>query len=180
MFNSLRFTSRLGLRAVRWNSTASSGSPPLMAHMRNDLKVAMRAKDTARLNVLRGIISEFNNAAKTPNPISTDLQLLALIRKRLASVKEAAQQFAEADRPDLKEKEDQQAEVLQGYAGQVTTMGAEEIEQIVEQEVTKLKGAGQKVDKGVLFKTLFAPGGAFDGKPVERAEVAKIASKFLQ
>lgn len=48
MFNSLRFTSRLGLRAVRWNSTASSGSPPLMAQMRNDLKVAMRAKDTAR------------------------------------------------------------------------------------------------------------------------------------
>lgn len=44
---SLRLPARLPLRAVRWNSSAPT-TPPLMAKIRSDLKVAMRAKDTAR------------------------------------------------------------------------------------------------------------------------------------
>jgi hypothetical protein len=47
MFKAIRFSSRVGLRTVRWNSTSSS-VPPLMAKLRSDLKDAMRAKDTPR------------------------------------------------------------------------------------------------------------------------------------
>ncbi|KAF4188904.1 hypothetical protein CNMCM7927_000478 [Aspergillus lentulus] len=179
MFRTLRSTSRLNLSPVRWNSTASPASPPLMAKIRSDLKVAMRAKDTARLNVLRALISETNNSAKTSSPIQTDLQLLSLIRKRAAAAKEAARQFAEADRPDLKEKEDAQVTILEEYAGKVETMSLEDIKAIVSQEVSKLKEAGKKVEVGALLKSLFAPGGALDGKPAERAEVAKIAKEAV-
>ncbi|GIK03894.1 hypothetical protein Aspvir_007969 [Aspergillus viridinutans] len=179
MFRTLRSTSRLNLSPVRWNSTASPASPPLMAKIRSDLKVAMRAKDTARLNVLRALISETNNSAKTSSPIQTDLQLLSLIRKRAAAAKEAAKQFADADRPDLKEKEDAQVTILEEYAGQVETMSPEDVKAIVSQELSKLKEAGKKVDVGALLKSLFAPGGALDGKPAERAEVAKIAKEAV-
>ncbi|EAW19651.1 uncharacterized protein NFIA_027250 [Aspergillus fischeri NRRL 181] len=179
MLRTLRSTSRLNLIPVRWNSTASPASPPLMARIRSDLKVAMRAKDTARLNVLRALISETNNSAKTSSPIQTDLQLLSLIRKRAAAAKEAAKQFAEADRPDLKEKEDAQVAILEEYAGKVETMSLEDIKAIVSQEVLKLKEAGKKVEVGGLLKSLFAPGGALDGKPAERAEVAKIAKEAV-
>ncbi|KAH1477166.1 hypothetical protein KXX26_002173 [Aspergillus fumigatus] len=150
-----------------------------MARIRSDLKVAMRAKDTARLNVLRALISETNNSTKTSSPIQTDLQLLSLIRKRVAAAKEAANQFAEADRPDLKEKEDAQVAILEEYAGKVETMSLEDIKAVVSQEVSKLKEAGKKVEVGGLLKSLFAPGGALDGKPAERAEVAKIAKKAV-
>jgi uncharacterized protein YqeY len=169
-----------------------------MAKIRSDLKVAMRAKDTARyfscyirksksnvnritsrLNVLRALISETNNSAKTSSPIQTDLQLLSLIRKRAAAAKEAAQQFSEADRPDLKEKEDAQVTILEEYAGKVETMSLEDIKAIVSQEVSKLKEGGKKVEVGALLKSLFAPGGALDGKPAERAEVAKIAKEAV-
>ncbi|PKX90625.1 uncharacterized protein P174DRAFT_453563 [Aspergillus novofumigatus IBT 16806] len=179
MFRTLRSTSRLNLSPVRWNSTASPASPPLMAKIRSDLKVAMRAKDTTRLNVLRALISETNNAAKTSSPIQTDLQLLSLIRKRAAAAKEAAKQFAEADRPDLKEKEDAQVTILEEYAGKVETMSLEDIKAIVSQEVSKLKEGGKKVEVGALLKSLFAPGGALDRKPAERAEVAKIAKEAV-
>ncbi|EAL86871.1 hypothetical protein KXW98_007879 [Aspergillus fumigatus] len=179
MLRTLRSTSRLSLSPVRWNSTASPASPPLMARIRSDLKVAMRAKDTARLNVLRALISETNNSTKTSSPIQTDLQLLSLIRKRVAAAKEAANQFAEADRPDLKEKEDAQVAILEEYAGKVETMSLEDIKAVVSQEVSKLKEAGKKVEVGGLLKSLFAPGGALDGKPAERAEVAKIAKEAV-
>lgn len=49
MFRPTRFSSRLNLlRPVRWNSTASPATPPLMATFRQDLKDAMRAKNTPK------------------------------------------------------------------------------------------------------------------------------------
>ncbi|KAF9895068.1 hypothetical protein FE257_004697 [Aspergillus nanangensis] len=179
MFRTLRLSTRLTFRSARWNSTSSPATPPLMAKIRSDLKVAMRAKDTARLNVLRALISETNNAAKSSSPIQTDLQLLSLIRKRATGAKEAAKQFAEADRPDLKEKEDEQAAILTEYAGQVETMSLDDIKQIVSQEIAKVKDSGKKVEIGSLLKSLFGPGGAMDGKAAERAEVAKIAKEAV-
>ncbi|KAA8646886.1 hypothetical protein EYZ11_005976 [Aspergillus tanneri] len=179
MFQSLRFTTRLNLRPVRWNSTASPTSPPLMAKIRSDLKVAMRAKDKDRLNVLRALISETNNAAKTSSPIQTDLQLLSLIRKRAAASKEASQQFADANRADLQENEDKQVAILEEYAGQVETISLDEVHQIISQEIAKLQEGPNKPNVGSLLKSLFAPGGALDGKPAERAEVARIAKKMV-
>ena len=131
--------------------------------------------DMPRLNVLRALISETNNSVKTASPIQTDLQLLSLIRKRASAAQQAAQQFAEAGRPDLKENEDTQVTILEEYAGQVETMSQDDIKAIVAQEISKLKEAGNKVEIGSLLKALFAPGGAMDGKPAERSEVAKIA-----
>jgi uncharacterized protein YqeY len=103
------------------------------------------------------------------------LQLLSLIKKRVAASKDSVQQFIEANRPDLKEKEDKAQEILEEYASQVETMSVEEITQIISQEVAKLKEAGEKFQVGTVLKSLFAPGGPLDGKPAERSEVAKIA-----
>lgn len=54
MFKSLRLAPRLNVLrpVVRWNSSASPASPPLMAKIRTDLKTAMRAKDTSRYVLL--------------------------------------------------------------------------------------------------------------------------------
>ncbi|KAJ5787032.1 hypothetical protein N7457_002022 [Penicillium paradoxum] len=171
MFQSIRFSSRLPARLVRWNSTGPV-LPPLMATLRTDLKTAMRAKDTTRLNVLRALISETNNAAKTASPIQTDIQLLSLIRKRLNASKDAAKEFEAAERPDLKEKEDAQVVVLEEYAGQVKTLPIAEIKEVVVNEIDAMINAGSKPNQGTVLKALFAPGGPLDGKPVDRREVA--------
>lgn len=129
--------------------------------------------------MLRAIISETNNAAKTSTPIQTDLQLLSLIKKRAAASKDAAQQFLQADRPDLKEKEDAQIAVLEGYAGQVQTTPIEEIQSAVSQVISQLQNDGKKADVGNVLKTLFAPGGLLDGKPAEKAEVARVVKEAV-
>jgi uncharacterized protein YqeY len=179
MLKVLRPTTRLGLYQARWNSTASASLPPLLATLKADLKTAMRAKDTDRLNVIRALISETNNSQKTTSPIQTDLQLLALIRKRAAASRDSMQQFVDANRPDLKEKEEKAQAILEEYGNQVQTMGADEIKQIVLEQVNKMKAAGTKVEIGLVLKSLFAPGGALDGKPAERSEVAKIAKETV-
>ncbi|CAI7650034.1 hypothetical protein N7533_008490 [Penicillium manginii] len=167
------------MRFVRWNSTASPATPPLMVTLRTDLKTAMRAKDTSRLNVLRAVISEYNNSQKTSSPISTDIQLLSLLQKRATASKEAAQEFLAAERLDLKEKEDAQVAVLEEYASQVETLSAEEMQAIVTKEIATIKESGAKLNKGLILKALFAPSGPLDGKPVNRNEVAKLVNEAI-
>ncbi|KAL4975269.1 hypothetical protein BDW66DRAFT_73313 [Aspergillus desertorum] len=179
MLKLMRQTTRLGLYQKRWNSTVIQSLPPLLATLKADLKTAMRAKDTDRLNVIRALISETNNSQKTSSPIQTDLQLLALIRKRAAASRDSIQQFVEANRPDLKEKEEKAQAILEEYGNQVQTMGVEEIKGIVSEQVSMMKAAGTKVEIGLVLKSLFAPGGALDGKPAERSEVAKIAKEAV-
>jgi uncharacterized protein YqeY len=133
----------------------------------------------ARLNVLRAIISEANNAAKTSSPIQTDLQLLVLIRKRSNASKEAGRQFLEANRNDLKEKEDAQILVLEEYAGKVEVTSTEDIQAAISQTISSLQAAGKKADLGAVLKSLFAPGGALAGKPAERSQVAKLAKESI-
>lgn len=104
---------------------------------------------------------------------------MSLIRKRASAAKDAAEQFAAAERPDLKEKEDQQVTILEEYAGQVKTLSVEEVQAIISQQIATIKEAGSKLDAGQVLKALFAPGGALDGKPADRKEVAGLVKKAI-
>ncbi|KAJ5953531.1 hypothetical protein N7454_000427 [Penicillium verhagenii] len=176
MFRVGRFTCA-PLRQVRWNSTATT--PPMMATLRADLKTAMRAKDTARLNVLRALISETNNAAKTSTPYATDIQLLSLIRRRSKASQDAADLFAKEDRADLQAQEDQQVTILEEYAAQIKTMPIEELEAIIAEQVAKIQAKGEKVRSGPFIGALFAKGGPLDGKPVNKSEVPALVKKAV-
>jgi uncharacterized protein len=105
--------------------------------------------------------------------------LLALIRKRTAAAKDARQQFVDANRQDLKDKEDAQIAVLEEYAGQVATISVDEIRGAISQAIEQVKGQGKKVEVGSVLKALFSPGGLLDGRPAERAEVARIAKQAV-
>lgn len=160
-------------------STSAPPGPPLLLKFREDLKAAMRAKDTNRLNVLRGILAEVTNAAKTSNPVKSDLQLLSMLRKRSSAAQQAAKEFQDAGRQDLKDKEDAAIAVLEEYAGSVDTVGEQEIRNIVTQALAVMKSEGVKTTSGDVLKKLLAPGGAFEGKPVEKSQVAKLVKEVL-
>ncbi|KAF4553084.1 Yqey-like protein [Elsinoe fawcettii] len=139
----------------------------------------MRAKDTARLNVVRGILNEVTNSSKTSSPIKTDMQLLSLLRKRTAASETAKKEFQDAGRSDLIEKEDAQLNVLQEYAGGVATWNDDQIKEAVSAVVQDMKSSGGKVIMGDVLKRLFAPGGDLDGKPVEKAKVTVAVKQLL-
>ena len=128
---------------------------------------------TTRLNVLRALLTDTTNLAKTNNPVRTDLQLLSLLRKRANAAKSAASEFGAAKREDLRDKEEAQAAVLEEYAGTVETVDESEIKQIVSDEVKRLRETGAKVEMGSLMKRLLGEDGPLDGRPAEKSEVAR-------
>ena len=142
----------------------------------------MKEKDTNRLNVLRGLLAEVTNAAKTNNPVKTDMQLLSMLKKRATSAKQASDEFKSAGRDDLVEKEEDQVKVLEEYAGDVKTLSTDDIRDAVMKTVDEAKAqqsAPGKINMGDILKRLLAPGGILDGKPVDRAEVARIVKEVL-
>jgi uncharacterized protein len=104
---------------------------------------------------------------------------LSLIRKRATAAAEAAKQFGEQDRADLKEKEEAQVAILEEYAGQIKTLSVEEMEAIVTETINTLKESSTKLAEGHVLKALFSKGGPFDGKPVNRGDVAQLVKKVL-
>lgn len=147
--------------------------------MREDLKTAMRAKDTARLNVLRGLFADITNQSKTSSPIKTDMQLLSLLRKKSSQAQAAAKEFEGAGRSDLKEKEDKAVEVLEAYAGSVTTVGEEVVRDVVAEVVAAMMKEGKKGNQGDVMKAVVGPGGSLEGQNVDKAVVAKVVKEVL-
>lgn len=141
----------------------------------------MKAKDTARLSVLRSVISTTLNASKSATPISTNVQLVALLRKQIRSSQEAAAEFSDAGRQDLVEKEEAQIRVLQEYAdgSGIVAVGEAELRSIVETVKAELAAEGitGKAATGEAMKRLLATGGPLDGKDVEKTEVVRIVKE---
>ncbi|MCJ1295887.1 hypothetical protein MMC34_007452 [Xylographa carneopallida] len=143
------------------------------------MKAAMKAKDTNRLNVIRGVLAEITNVSKTSTPFKTDIQLLSLLKKRATASKAAAQEFAMARRTDLKNKEEAQVAVLEEYASIVETVALDEVMQAITKVLEKMRTDGVAVNTGSVLKATIGVGGALDGKAVEKAEVARIVKEML-
>ncbi len=159
-------------------SYSDAPAPPLLQKLKADLKTAMRAKDAARLSVLRAALSSTLNASKTPSPITTDVALVALLRKQARGCAEARDEFAAAGRDDLAVKEAAQIAVLDEYmAGSgVEELSGDQLRTVVRDVVA---GFGDEKPKlGDVMKTLLAPGGPLDGKNVQKAEVARVVKEI--
>ncbi|KAK4933931.1 hypothetical protein LTR66_015812, partial [Elasticomyces elasticus] len=161
--------------------SSDAPAPPLLAKFKPDLKTAMRAKDTPRLNVLRAMISDYNNSTKTNSPIKTDLQILALLKKKKGGSQTAAQEAKEAARDDLVQKQEAEIAIMDEYAGAVEMMSEDDILASVQSTIERLQSAAKDLElkAGNVLKELFKAGGIFDGKPVEKAQVAKAVSQLL-
>ncbi|MCJ1405902.1 hypothetical protein MMC11_009133 [Xylographa trunciseda] len=172
-------SNRQYLRQRYSTSTVDIPAPPLLLKFKSDLKAAMKARDTNRLNVLRGILAETTNASKTSTPLRTDIQLLSLLKKRAAASKAAAQEFGAAKRDDLKDNEEAQVAVLEEYASTIKTIEEHEVVETIAKVVGEMRTQGVSVNIGNVLKAVLGVGGALDGKPVEKAEVARIVKRVL-
>ena len=142
------------------------------------MKLAMQNKDSNRLSVLRSLLSQTLNASKTSNPINTDMQMLALLRKSANAGRAAQDEFKGAGRLDLAEKEESQVRIIEEYAGGVEVVGQEEIRDTVSKMVEAMKAEGAKMGMGDVLKRVFSPEVLGD-KPVEKGDVAKIVKQIL-
>ena len=105
---------------------------------------AMRAKDSIKLDTLRGLVSLFSNeliAKGSPDQFIDDESALALIKRSVKQHKDSIEQFEKGGRADLAEKEKAELKILETYLPE--TMSLEEIRKVVQSKID----AGGAIDK---------------------------------
>ncbi|KAI0161663.1 GatB/YqeY domain-containing protein [Hypoxylon sp. FL1284] len=157
--------------------------PPLLQKIKGDLKTAMRAKDAPRLTVIRSILAAAQNQAKvTQEPVSTDAQVLALLRRAQRAAADAASEFEAAGRADLVSEEQAQAAVLSEYAAAASGVDEPSEAQMraFADEVVAREGRS-KTNPGRVMKALLEPGGPLADFPgLDKARLAHIVKEVLQ
>ena len=91
----------------------------LQETIKNGIKDAMKAKDTVRLDVLRGLSTAFMNYSVanggTPQTELTDEQVIDVITKEAKKRKDSIEQFTNAGRLELADKEELELQVLKEF-----------------------------------------------------------------
>jgi uncharacterized protein len=173
---------------LRWPApraySTEAPPPPLLTKLKGDLKTAMRDKDQARLSVLRSVLAATLNASKTSAPITTDVQLVALIKKTARASQDAAEEFRSAARQDLVDAEEAQIRVLEEYAAGsgVESLGEVELRAVVQPVVTGLLGEGvsAKAVIGPAMKRLLSQEGPLEGKSFDKAVLMGIIKEVAE
>jgi uncharacterized protein len=139
-----------------------------------DLKDAMRSKNELTLSVVRMLKSavkykEVEPGAEALDDAGVQKVIATLIKQRRDSI----QQFNDAGRPELAQKEEQEIAVLQNYLPQ--QLSAQELEQLVEAAVAET-GAQSAKDMGAVMKAVQPKvAGRAEGKAVSDAVKAALA-----
>ena len=91
----------------------------LHEEIKGEIKKAMMAKDTVRLNVYRGLVTAFTNelvaTGKTPQDMLPDEQAIAVITRTAKQRKDAIEQFTKGGRMDLADEDAAQLAILEQY-----------------------------------------------------------------
>jgi hypothetical protein len=93
----------------------------LKERISEDMKAAMRARDGARLGAIRFLQAAIKQKEVDERISADDAAVLAIIEKLIKQRKDSIQQFQQAGRSDLVEKEQAELALLQGYLPQQMT-----------------------------------------------------------
>jgi len=105
-----------------------------------DMKTAMRAKDSARLLTIRGLLAALKQKEVDERVTLDDAAVVSIIDKLIKQRKDSIAQFGTAGRTDLVDKETAELQVLEGYLPK--RLSAEEVAGEVEKIVTELGATG--------------------------------------
>ena len=87
----------------------------LKERISEDMKAAMRAKDSERLGTIRMLQAAIKQREVDERITLDDAQILAVLEKMVKTRKESLEQFTTAGRADLAEKEASEIDQLQAY-----------------------------------------------------------------
>lgn len=105
-----------------------------------DMKTAMRAKDSARLLTIRGLLAALKQKEVDERVVLDDAAVIAIVDKLVKQRKDSIEQFKAGGRQDLVDKETAELAVLEGYLPQ--RLSADEIAAEVANIVASLGASG--------------------------------------
>ncbi len=123
----------------------------LKTRIKDDMKTAMKAKDKARLNVIRMMLAAIKQIEVDERIELDNARIITVLDKMLKQRRESIKQFNEAARTDLSDIEEAEVLVIQDYLPKALT--EDEINELVEKAVsdsaaTSVKDMGKVI--GIL------------------------------
>ena len=105
-----------------------------------DMKTAMRAKDSARLGTIRLLLAALKQKEVDERVELDDAMVVAIVDKLIKQRKDSIEAFVKAERQELADKEASEMKVLQAYLPQ--RMSADEVLAEVKAIVAELGATG--------------------------------------
>ena len=138
-----------------------------------DMKTAMRAKDSERLLTVRTLLAAMKQKEVDERVVLDDVAIVAIVDKLIKQRKDSVTAFEAGHRQDLADKEKAEMQVLQAYLPQ--RMSAEETQAAVQAIMAELgaKGPGDMGKVMGVVKTRLA--GKADMGQVSSAVKAALA-----
>ncbi|HKR36876.1 MAG TPA: GatB/YqeY domain-containing protein [Steroidobacteraceae bacterium] len=118
----------------------------LKERVTEDMKAAMRARDSERLGTIRMITAAIKQREVDERITLDDVQVLSVIEKMIKTRKESIVQFKSGGRDDLVARETKEIELLQGYLPSQLSDGEVDAlirEAIAESGATSIKEMGK-------------------------------------
>ncbi len=123
----------------------------LKAQITEDMKTAMRAKDSARLGAIRLLLAAIKQREVDERIELSDADVIAAIEKMLKQRRDSITAYESANRHDLADVEKFEVTVLQTYLPQQLT--EDEVKAILEQVVVDTAAVGVK-DMGKVMAAI--------------------------
>ena len=113
---------------------------PLKARITEDMKSAMRARDSARLSTIRLLLAAIKQREVDERIELTDADVLAVIDRMVKQRRDSISQFEAGHRADLAAAERAEVDVLSTYLP--AQASAEEIDTLIDETIAATGAAG--------------------------------------
>ncbi len=123
----------------------------LKENLLSDIKGALKARESLKLNTIRGLISEIKNREIDLRRELGGDEIISIISTQIKKRKEAAALFKKGGRNDLFEQESQEMVILQEYLPEQVSEG--ELRRRVQEVITEL-GIAEMKDLGRVMKVI--------------------------
>ena len=146
----------------------------ILANLTDEIKTAMRAKDSLKLEALRAIKSAvmLEQTSAGGSDTLSDEQVIKLEQKLVKQRKDSAQIFRDQNRPDLAEPEEAQAKVIAQFLPE--QLSEEEIIAIIQAIIEKTGAEGMKDMGKVMGMASKEMAGKADGKTISTIVKAQL------
>jgi len=137
----------------------------LKTQIMDDIKTAMKAKDKDKVGTIRMLTAAIKQVEVDERRELADADVLSIVSKMIKQRKDAAEQFQQADRQDLADKELAEIEILKQYLP--AQLSTEEINAVVKQVIADTGASGMQ-DMGQVM-------GAVKAKVAGQADMGEVS-----
>ena len=146
----------------------------LRDRLSEDLKLAMKARDQLRMDVIRMIKSAVLNKEVEMKKDLDDADMSRIMTTMIKQRKESVEQYEKGQRAELAAKERQEISIIESYLPKA--LSADELKRIVESLIQET-GATSAKDMGAVMKAVMA---RLAGQPVDGKQVSDLVRAKLK